>query len=220
MPLRDGYGVVIGTLHRYYADPPEDYGEYYHANVEVLTPHGICRCKIDVDAKGGTGVMWRVVELGESDLAGVARLPDGWHSLDSTHHSGALDYLRSPLLNPELSPSYVVVDPPLELVRRTLRALHAPEWHRGTTAEALADLALLLEDQTRIFVFGEPFTHGHGVHNVHQNQGDPIDTEWSAENGVWQDGALVVRRKTGSLAAYLTKHPTQADRTDRHGHPA
>jgi Uncharacterized conserved protein (DUF2278) len=219
MPLRDGYGVVIGMLDRYYPDPPEDYGEYFHANVEVLTPHGIYRCKIDVDGRAGAGVVWRTVELGETDLNGVARLPDGWHNLDSTRHSGALDYLRSPILNPELSPSYVVVDPTIELVRRTLRSLKGPSWNRGTTAQALADLALLLENQTRIFVFGEPFTHGHGVHNVHQHQGDPPGTKWSAENGIWQDGVLVVRRTSGSFAAYLTKHPTQANRTDKHGRP-
>jgi len=220
LPLRDGYGVVIGSLHRYYPDPPEGYGDYYHANLDVLTPHGIYRCKIDVDGKDSAGVMWRVAELGQSDLNGVAKLPDGWHDLDSTRHSGALDYLRSPELNPGQSPSYVVVDPTLELVRRALGALHAPTWRRGSTEQALADIALLLEDQTRIFVFGEPFTRGRGVHNVHQNQGDPLDSEWSAENGIWQDGALVVRRKAGSLTAYLAKYPTQADRTDRHGHPA
>jgi uncharacterized protein YukJ len=74
--------------------------------------------------------------------------------------------------------------------------------------DALADLELLLSDQARLFVFGEPFERGRGVHNVHQNQGDPRSSVWSSENGIWQDGALVVRRRSGAFAAYLTKYGT------------
>ena len=29
MPLKDGYGAVIGTLHSYSRDPVNDYGQYY-----------------------------------------------------------------------------------------------------------------------------------------------------------------------------------------------
>jgi hypothetical protein len=32
MPLEDGYGVVIGTLHDYFRDPVNEFGQYYHAN--------------------------------------------------------------------------------------------------------------------------------------------------------------------------------------------
>lgn len=97
MPLKDGYGVVIGTLHSYYRDPVNDYGQYYHGNVEIQTPTGIYKCAIDVDSKKQpNGVEWRVVELGKSSLKGVAALANGWHSLASNAASGALDYIRSP----------------------------------------------------------------------------------------------------------------------------
>ena len=41
MPLSHGYGVVIGSKHKYYRDPINNYGQYYHGNLEVQTPSGI-----------------------------------------------------------------------------------------------------------------------------------------------------------------------------------
>ena len=49
MPLNHGYGVIIGSLHSYYRNPVNDYGQYYHGNVEVQTPAGRYKCAIDVD---------------------------------------------------------------------------------------------------------------------------------------------------------------------------
>jgi hypothetical protein len=97
MPLDDDYGVVIGTMHDYFRDPVNDYGQYYHANAIMRTPAGTYHCAIDVDSKGlPNGVEWRVVELGKSDMHGVDALPHGWYSLPSNADSGALDYVRSP----------------------------------------------------------------------------------------------------------------------------
>ena len=97
MPLNDGYGVVIGTLHHYFRDPENDFGQYYHANAIGQTPSGTYKCAIDVDSKGAlNGVEWRVVELGKSNMHGVVALPEGWHYLRSNAESGALDYVRSP----------------------------------------------------------------------------------------------------------------------------
>jgi uncharacterized protein YukJ len=27
-----------------------------------------------------------------------------------------------------------------------------------------------------------------GMHNIHQNQGDPAGSQWWNDNGIWQDG--------------------------------
>src|SRR5215218_6261925 len=97
MPLSDGYGVVIGTLHNYHRDPENDYGQYYHANVTVKTLSGTYKCAIDVDKKKlPNGVEWRVVELGKFSLNSVAALPDGWHYLPSNAGSGALELRPQP----------------------------------------------------------------------------------------------------------------------------
>ena len=50
----------------------------------------------------------------------------------------------------------------------------------------------------RTLVWGEPFSDGGlGVHNVHQNQGDPQGTQWWDENAIWQDGGVMVERPDG-----------------------
>lgn len=219
MPLDHGYGVVVGTLHQYYRDPVNNYGQYYHGNVDLLTPAGIYKCAIDVDSKMlPNGVEWRVVELGQSLLGGVAALPNGWSYLASTATSGALDYVRSPSLQPRLGCVFVVASPLLEWLRRVLEKNINP-WKSGTSIDALADLEPLLANPKRVYVFGEPFTTGLGVHNIHQNQGDPSGSQWWAENGIWQDGATLVERQDGTFAAFLNKFKTQAYRTDTQGHP-
>jgi hypothetical protein len=224
VPLSSGYGVVVGSLHRYYPDPAEGYGDYFHANVEVLTPRGVYRCLLDVDDGSAAGLLWRVVELGATDLngvalKGVASLPDDWHPLDSTRNSGALDYLRTPELAARAGTPVSPSEPTPDAERGDDRAAGNSVWRRGTRQQALADLERLLQGTVRVFVYGEPFTRGRGVHNVHQNQGDPPGSVHAEENGVWQDGALVVRRQSGSFAAYLTKYATQAARTDKRGRP-
>lgn len=86
---------VIGALHRYYRDPVNNYGQYYHGNIELQTPAGIYHCAIGVDSKMlPNGVQWRVVELGLSNLKGLTALPNGRHALPSTPASGALEPIR------------------------------------------------------------------------------------------------------------------------------
>jgi hypothetical protein len=220
MPLNHGYGVVIGTLHSYHRDPVNDYGQYYHGNVEVQTPASTYKCAIDVDSKMlANGVEWRVVELGKTLLKGVAALADGWHVLVSNSTSGALDYVRSPELQSKVGCIFVVFNPILEALRRLLQAMIDPIWKQGTSIDALADLEPLLQTPKRLYIFGEPFTNGLGVHNIHQNQGDPAGSQWWAENGIWQDGATLIQRQDDTIAAFLNKFKTQSYQTDTNGHP-
>jgi hypothetical protein len=198
MALDHGYGVVIGTLKNYYRDPLNNYGQYYHGNVELKTSLGTYKCAIDVDCKDlPNGVEWRLVELGETDLKGLISLSDGWHSLESNNASGALDYIRSIEFQPNTK----------------------SQWKQGTSIGALSYLEPLLENPKRLFIFGEPFTSGLGVHNIHQNQGDPVGSQWWGENGIWQDGATIIQRQDDSIVVFLNKFITQAYITDNNGHP-
>ncbi|MDZ4782400.1 MAG: DUF2278 family protein [Planctomycetia bacterium] len=220
MPLNHGYGVVIGTKHHYYRDPPNDYGQYFHGNVEVATSGGIYRCAIDVDSKQQpNGVEWRKVEMGLSTLKGLTSLADGWHALLSNSTSGALDYIRADELHPKVGCVFAIFNPLFEALRQALQLAINPPWKQGTSIQALADLEPLLNSAKRLFIFGEPFTVGVGVHNIHQNQGDPLGSQWWAENGIWQDGATLIQREDGSIAAFLNKFKTQAHATDNNGHP-
>lgn len=218
MPLSDGYGLVIGTKHDYFRDPPDNFGRYYHGNLVVRAPLGNYKCAIDVDPKNmPDGIHWRIVRIRPSDFADIKALADGWHLLGSTPSSGALDYTRSATLHPPF------------LIRRAryssfLARLLSwfrwnPPWNSGTGIQALTDLEAILEQGVRCYVFGEPFTRGLGVHNIHQNQGDPVGSGHDAENAIWQDGATIIETADGRFLAFLNKFKTQSFKTDEMGRP-
>lgn len=217
MPL-DRYGVLVGVLHRSFRDPPDDEGRWFHVNLEVDAPGGRYRCAVDVDSKqSSVGVQWRRLVLDAGQLGPVAGLGDGEHDLAATPQSGALDYLRSPALVP--NPGCL----PLLLPRRwrpvALDLAPRVAWTAGTEVQAAEALEPILVPGRRTLVFGEPFTTGLGMHNVHQNQGDPPGSQWWPENGTWQDGATLTRRPDGRFDVFLSKFSTQATRTDDAGHP-
>lgn len=218
MPLSNGYGVVIGTKHDYFRDPPDNFGRYYHGNLVVQAPLGTYTCAIDVDPKNmPDGIQWRKVKLRAGDFAGIRALSDGWHALASTPSSGALDYPRSPTLHPPLLIRTVRYAGFLARLLAWLR--WNPPWNSGTGIQALTDLESIINQGIRFYVFGEPFTSGLGVHNIHQNQGDPIGSGHDAENAIWQDGATIVETSAGEVWAFLNKFKTQSFTTDALGHP-
>ncbi|WP_330333893.1 YukJ family protein [Streptomyces sp. NBC_00536] len=205
MPLAN-YGVLAGTLFRHFRDDPDDQGRWFHVHLEVDTPAGRYACAIDVDSKhSSTGVRWKVLTLYPSVLEPVDAPTPGYHDLSPASGSGALDYLRHPAL----------ADRPRGLFRR-----RPPRpWNSGSYLEASQALEPLLVPGREVLVFGEPFDEGLGMHNVHQNQGDPYGSQWWADNGTWQDGATLVRRPDGRYDAFLSRFSTQADATDQDGHP-
>lgn len=199
MALNDGYGVLAGTLANWYCDRSHREGEYYHCNLRVKARGRYFRCPVDLDSKHlSDGLQWRIVDPVPPFPVPLERLADGWHSLESRPGTGAVDYYRSPELQlpGPAGPGGEGEGLP-------------SGWSSGTGQVAFRELEPLLRECRRIFVFGEPFRRGSGVHNIHQNQGDPPRSRWRRENGSWQDGALFILRHTGTVAAFLCKFKTQ-----------
>ena len=214
MSLIDGYGVLVGTLHNYFCDDGRDDDQYYHCNIRVETPDGIFRCAVDLDTKKEKdGIHWRTLNLGDTDMYGLVERNAGWHYLKREPESGALDYLRSPELQQT------------ERCERVGNSRHRGEdegcspWKYGDSHAAFDDLAGILRRSERLLVFGEPFRVGRGVHNIHQNQGDPADSRWSRENGIWQDGAVAGVDHDNRVRVFLSRFKTQATKTDERGKP-
>jgi hypothetical protein len=219
--LRDGYGLVIGTKSNYFRDDPDNFGRYYHGNLEILANGIKYHCAIDVDPKNmPDGVEWRIVTLSTAQFADIQNLPNGWHDLASTSTSGALDYARSMLLHPIINiipfvPWSAAIISWLSWIR------WHPTWSKGRGTDALLALEGVIDNGKRFYVFGEPFANGSrvGVHNVHQNQGDPVGGGHDAENAIWQDGGTIVEKEDSTLVAFLNKFKTQSYVTDGLGHP-
>ena len=234
MPLDHGYGVAIGTFVSFTREDPNDFGHWYHGKLTIATPAGPYESALDVDTPTGVGVSYRVVtELTTSAMPGLDELDDGFHRLDPNATSGALDYLRSPLLAdpsvvqqlrrwgpawlgfaaPAAQPwSPTPVDAIIDLVGGWLPERAYP-WIASDGDNALDRLESLLADAVRIHIFGEPFTDGLGVHNVHYNQGDPPGAH-QREDGVWQDGGVLVQQADGAVTAWQVKFNSQSLHTD------
>src|SRR6185369_1491717 len=98
MPLPH-YGVVIGSFAGFTRDGQHDFGHWYHGHLRISAPAGTYEAALDVDAPTSVGVSYRLVtDLTVADIAAVRAQPDGFHLLASNPTSGALDYVRSPLL--------------------------------------------------------------------------------------------------------------------------
>lgn len=218
MPLSDGYGALIGTINRYYPDNPDAFGKYYHANLWVDAPMGSYHCAVDVDShQQATGVEWRVVPLEAAEVAGIAALGPGWHALVSNDSSGAIDYVRSRMFRDRLG-CLLILDLLLGIVFDV-----STVWKKGTSLQAINDFAPLANSTKaaglNVMVFGEPFTNGLGVHNIHQNQGDPLTSQWAAEDGIWQDGITIFQPSAGQYVAFMNKFTSQSYFTDDQGRP-
>jgi hypothetical protein len=221
MPL-DRYGVLSGTLHRHYRDRPDNQGRWFHVNLEVDAPDGRYHCAVDIDShKSNVGVQWKLFTLDARALGPAAALAPGYHDLAYTPDSGALDYLRHPAL---VDRSGVLFQRrPPSWLQDLLDLLGSRPWHAGSNVDAAAALEPILVAGRRVLVFGEPFDKDPegdlGMHNIHQNQGDPVGSQWWAENGIWQDGATLTQRPDGRYDVFLNKFSSQAGQTDLAGHP-
>jgi hypothetical protein len=203
------YGVLRGTLAGHHRDRPDAQGRWFHVNLDIDAPAGRYRAAVDVDSKGSSvGVRWRVVPLAMAALGPVAGLPPGYHDLTRAPGGGALDYQRHPALTGRrgcLAPGWP--------------GAGRPRWSAGSNLDAATALEAVLRVGGPVLVFGEPFRTGLGMHNVHQNQGDPAGSQWWAENGTWQDGAVLAARPDGGCTAFLPRFASQATETDDDGHP-
>ncbi|MEI6846677.1 MAG: DUF2278 family protein [Chlorobiaceae bacterium] len=211
MPLYDGYGVLVGTLYKYYCDQSISNRKYYHCTLKVLSGKTVFRCPVDLDSKRDAhGIQWRVIEIDPAAFQPILHFEEGWYSLDSQPDSNALDYYRSPVLRPTCECISESIKSDSNKIASELGSNVCDPWKYGIGSAAFKDLELLLLHSRKLFIFGEPFRTGNGVHNIHQNQGDPPDSQWYPENGIWQDGAVLALRRDYTLAAFLCKFSTQS----------
>jgi uncharacterized protein YukJ len=95
---------------------------------------------------------------------------------------------------------------------------HSFPWVISNGDNALNQVEALLPQAARLYVLGEPYTVGRGVHNVHLNQGDPPGPH-QAEDGIWQDGAVVLQQADGGVRVWQVKFNTQSLDTGPDGLP-
>jgi uncharacterized protein DUF2278 len=222
MPL-PAYGVLVGTLNHFTRDDPAPTGVFTHGTLHVDTPAGEYAGAVDVSAPSGIKVQYRLIRgLNHLALTPILGLQPGWQPLTPTRASGALDYVRSPFSGnraPARSFGFWLFRRESLIGRflRWLESLRNP-WMVSAGDTALNALETQLLGSVRVFVFGAPASSGLGVHDIHLNQGDPLGP-FQPQDGIWQDGGVLIERPSGEIVAFLTKFQTQSLHTNSQGVP-
>jgi len=203
------YGVVVGK----YVDFTTNQGQWMHVDLNILAGDVPYQAAVDVNQPSGLFQYQVFNNLDISQFALVSALSDGWHYLASNPTSGALDYARSPILQQRLGCLAIFLGFLNSILGTTFQT-----WTNVTGNAAGNALVAMVTGSTRVFAFGAPYITGHGVHDVHCNQGDPPGP-FRHLDGIWQDGCIFALKANGTLSAYLGKFSTQSLNTDNNGIP-
>jgi uncharacterized protein YukJ len=211
------YGVLIGTFNRFEQEPVDNYGKWFHGFVFVNANQEVFRCAVDVNKPDG-GFQYMLLDLQPSLFTEISSLPDGYHELTPDASSGAIDYVRSPIVN-QAEGCLKAIYSFISLIFKRGRT---EVWIENTGETALNILNDLVSDAIHIYVFGAPFHNSNpiedGMHDVHMNQGDPPGP-FQHLDGIWQDGCVIVEKPDGTLRGYFGKFVTQSLNTDNNGLP-
>jgi uncharacterized protein YukJ len=201
---------VAGRRERVDAQP------HYHIHVVARSGRSY-RVAINVQGADRSALLYLADEAFQHPLTGrLERLPSGYSPLPRAAGGVALDFVRGQLVQ--------------RSAMRTVAAdVLGPDNDLNEYLDRYVQLAILAAD-AEIFALGEPwgpeprradpvfrFMPGGGMHNVHMNQGN--DARHRAEDGVWQDGALLIHLADPPrwMAIFLA-FQSQAWQTDARGH--
>lgn len=221
MPVQN-YGVVIGAFDHFDRDDANNYGNFFHGHVFVRVPgNQLYNCAIDVKFPNGKVEYFAPSNLDAAKFANRDALGDGFHSLAPTSSSGAIDYVRDPLISEPLGCLAI-----FDVILNAITQQNNQVWKQNVGMSALSDLEAWLGadgGSQRIWVFGAHYHNANqsptdGIHDCHMNQGDPPGS-FQHLDGIWQDGGIIVRRPQGQLAGFFVKFVTQTLNTNDLGLP-
>lgn len=89
------YGVVVGQ----YVNYTTNQGQWMHVDLNINAANVQYQAAVDVNEPNGLFQYQVFNNLDLSLFGPIPALSDGWHHLDSNPASGAIDYVRSPILS-------------------------------------------------------------------------------------------------------------------------
>ncbi len=202
--LNDGYGVAVGKpltwgLEAWTGQPGLN-GKWPHYIITFDVNGTVYKAAVDMSTSNSTSqIRHREISLPNIGFpcsvcpsSNIFSLPDGWKALPYNDDAGAatggaLDFLRSPAILTMLENNPWKNTSDDENLIQYFPNNAAPHQYQVPLWDGYFNLGV-----KRIYVFGEPFTSGYGVHNIHQNQGDPAEGGHAYANGIYQDGAIVI----------------------------
>lgn len=214
MPLKK-YGVLKGTVTGHKRDADDDH-------YQLLVAAGTLMYRVAVNVKSSapqspsTLLFLAQTKLPPAFAAQLQALGRGHTRLASKPGGLALDYVRNGWFKPQ---AMKTVPPDAPGVDNDLK-----DKVEAAVARAVKEAGSL------VYAFGErwgpeperkdqyfKFLPGNGVHDIHLNQGN--GGRYRADNGVYQDGALVFQYPGDKWLAFYFAFQSQSFNTDGQGHP-
>ena len=203
------YGVLRGSVAKLLHHTADDRAP--HVEVMVETPDGAWRLAVNVRSDDETNLLFHIdQDFRGAILDALDALPEGLTTPARNNHALRLDYVRGDLFDTkamrDVAPS----------------AIGDPNLLDDRLSEVLE--RAIQTDGAEVFAFGNPwgpehkadqyfhFTPGRGVHDLHMNQGSP--PPHNRDDGVWQDGGLIVRFPDAPAVAFFFAFQSQSFTTD------
>jgi len=208
------YGVIIGT----YDHSDAHQGQWLHEILYLNAGGQLYQCAVDVNEPNSIFQYMVLESLDAGMFAPISGLSAGYHELARNSQSGAIDYIRSPLVQQPEGCLTVILG-----FINGIFGSNEKVWNDVTGSEAGEALVALVTGSQRVYVFGAPYRDPNpypGAHDVHMNQGDPINSQFHSLDGIWQDGCVIVETSEGKLSGYFGKFATQSLTTDDNGFPS
>lgn len=213
------YGVLKGTA---VGGERETDGKTPHYQIKIRAPHDgkeiTWRCPVNVRSSDGSEVLFFVdsnlfsqapdksdlTAIWKKKLKALEKLTAGFTALPKHEPGVALDLVREAYVDPK------------EMTRLPSTG---PEANDDIQDEVEMLISRAKEQSATVYVFGEMFKSGRsaGVHDIHMNQGNR--GKFKKDNGIYQDGGLVIQFASGRHVAMLFAFQTQTWDTDDHGNP-
>ncbi|WP_243522614.1 YukJ family protein [Bacillus pseudomycoides] len=217
MPVKN-YGVLKGIAIDKNMEREDKESPHYQI---LMTGAENEKYRIAVNAKsvsGQTELLYLVDE--EFDASAITILPtmdNGYTPINENNREIALDYIRSELFDSSKMKKLPSTKPGLENDLHDLLNKYIPKaineeatvYIYGSKWEPKSG-----EKTDKVFDFSPPI----GMHNVHMNQGNPNPGDHADDNGIWQDGGILIQYTDKWVAIFLA-FQSQSWCTDEDGQP-
>jgi uncharacterized protein YukJ len=208
------YGVLKGPVVEF---GREDNGRSPHFQIVVEAGNNRFRVPANVQSTDSSTVLFSIVEplINHRLIAELPQLAEGF-TASGTAGTTFLDYLREPMFD-------------ITTMRTLPPAVPGPDNDLQDFITHKVEIAK--RDNRLVFAFGVRFPGGNpvpadnqfhsngGVHDIHMNQGNPAGGQFAGDNGIHQDGGLIVETGLNSFAGIFLAFQTQLIPTDDRGMP-
>jgi uncharacterized protein YukJ len=208
------YGVLKGPVVDF---GREDQGSSPHFQIVVEAQNNRFRVPVNVKSTDGSTVLFSIVEplVNHRLIAELPQLEEGF-TVRGAAGTAFLDYLREPMFD-------------ITTMRTLPPSVAGPD--NDLQDFIMHSIEVARQENRLVFAFGSQFpgsnpvaadlkfhTNG-GVHDIHMNQGNPAGGQFAGDNGIHQDGGLIIQTGLDAYAGVFLAFQTQLIPTDDRGFP-